>query len=484
MVLNQEQIDLLEEFIFDIYDCEDGKNSFLYLQKDGTYYKKDRIQCKASEILPKRESTKTLLQKILEIIEMDKEGYFKPNVFLNNKNKSIEGKYIKGSKVLFLDIDKIQKTLDTKEKIVEFLEQYPFIKKGVFYPSYATFSGHGLHLYFMIDYVPLTYPIQKEQYKNLLRKLCSFIKGDFKCADMTRVLRLPFTCNCKDPKNLIHTQFFSLKDIYEDDDWICDKSKKTLDEIECYLSKFDTENTNEVKESKEKKSKEKKQKEPKIKIEYTYEITEERAKRIESYIPKTKNKVQRLFDRINYLEKTLLPYREYDIFGYRNSFIFIITKLYQNAFKTMEETLNHCLELNSSFKEPLTQIEVENIVKYTYEDNKNPYIRITNKGIKRLLDITPEEQDLDYGVVFYDEVREYKKTLRYKKSNQKKKVKKQLDIVPSTMEIKYMKYFQILEQNPNATNKELAKLLDLSTKQITRIKNKYKEYLCVKKECA
>lgn len=486
MITNEEK-DLLDEFLRMLYEDERYEyHSYLYtaIINKGTckskYYRVEKIN-------PKRKKTKTLLDEFIELIESKTNVYFTPNTFIKTKNSGRKQSYNDLSNVLYFDldhIDEIEKIKDVND-IKKYLEKFPVLIEDYFYPSYACLSGHGIHLYFTIE----TYNLQnhKKTYDDLMMKVATLLNADMKCVDSARLLRIPFSYNAKDEKNLIQTKLFRMID--KDD---LDYNIYDLNSLRCHINKYyemkiDDDQTKKIPKYKIKKSRAIPEKykvrnarnRNKNNCDFWLGLSKEEKEVIKNRQPKKMNLMERVFyNRVHFLEEILLPYRNYDMLGYRNSFLFIITKLYQNAHFSYTDTLEHCKYVNSRFKIPLRDNDVLNIVYYTFDEtkNKNTNIRISNKAIKDMLHILPEEQALDYSISFYDEVREYKQEVATKRSEERKKIQKENSIIPSTMEIKYKHYFEILDQNPNLKTKELAYLMGVTPRQVRNIKAKYLEH--------
>ena len=205
--------------------------------------------------------------------------------------------------------------------------------------------------------------------------------------------------------------------------------------------------------------------------------------------------------RLKELNEVLIPYRNDKGIkdGYRTHYIFIAAKTYQYFGSSLNSILEQCREINNLFLKPLTETELYNIVYYGFyskayikrgeKEVQLKDILISNAKVQQLLKISEEEQRILHHFSYFKEHRKLKdqiyNKMYYEKHKEKLKgYKKQYhkDTYEPKMYAKYETYFNILEQNPKATNKELAELLNLSTKQITRIKKKYKEFLAYQKE--
>ena len=67
-------------------------------------------------------------------------------------------------------------------------------------PSVIVHSGNGFHLYWLLkQVVEIKWPEDVGRIENILRGLIKAVKGDTGTGDISRILRLPGTKNCKDP---------------------------------------------------------------------------------------------------------------------------------------------------------------------------------------------------------------------------------------------------------------------------------------------
>ena len=133
------------------------------------------------------------------------------------KNKKGSKKCVKELPALFCDLD-FDDFSGGKEEAREFIEDF-FVPESI-----RVFSGHGYHLYFLLD---KPYDVQNEgpeRIERLLAVVQDLLFGD-KVGEVSRVLRLPFTSNIKDPSHpvltnieLIQNNRYSLRD-FEDQFW-------------------------------------------------------------------------------------------------------------------------------------------------------------------------------------------------------------------------------------------------------------------------
>lgn len=464
----------LENFILDLYGFIDSEQ-FIYvgIEKENNF---PNIPIKLSCIEPKYK-TKSLVEKLIDIIENNKERniYITPMTFYRDYSKKgcqKNNDNVRYCNVLYCDIDKIKEIdmLKTNEDIENFLINRNKIFSKIF-PHYVVKSGHGLHLYFILSEEFHFYVDSKtnDKFKTILTKLCFLAGGDKNCIDISRYLRLPYSNNCK--SGIIKTELFEFENMnlyslqeYEDifNHYINDE------EFESYCNAPQGSNLNKKKKNDKKTIDSKKEK-----IKPIYELTQERKIAINNYVQKCKrkSKIDNTYnDRISFLDK-VLEHRNFDIIGHRDNFIMVIARLSKNANMEKENTLILCNEYNSKFIEPLEDIEIKNIVNYIYENIEKQFLRISNLGIQQLLEITPEEQDLDHTQSYFKEHKQYKKTLICYQSRQKEIT------TLKEMDLKYAYYFFVLETNPFASEKELSEILGVSTRQIRRIRNKYQEHL-------
>ena len=163
--------------------------------------------------------------------------------------KRARANQITGIKCVYLDIDFQDPKNHKKEGLPENIEVAKDIAYSVIKPTYLVNSGHGLHAYYLFDE---WFNMQSNKDKNrgaqvvfdfqeTVRQKNSQYSMD-SVHDLSRVLRVPGSMNCKDPDNPVLCEI-----IEENQDQIY-----TIEEIEDIISYADTATTTARKKKKQK----------------------------------------------------------------------------------------------------------------------------------------------------------------------------------------------------------------------------------------
>lgn len=121
------------------------------------------------------------------------------------------------SNVLFLDIDgldDINLNHMSSAEIADWLKETYSVTDAML-PNWAITSGHGLHLYYVIDELDYTNPEHTRLRDYYTKMLICFYKGDRICKNVNHILRLPFSFNCKHEP--IQTKLHHLNDSKDTD---------------------------------------------------------------------------------------------------------------------------------------------------------------------------------------------------------------------------------------------------------------------------
>lgn len=384
--------------------------------------------------------------------EMNLNVFICPNSFrLPFKRKNC----IHGTSCLFVDID--DHDVDflgmDKNEIKEYLNiNYPLTKKIM--PAWVSKSGHGLHLYFVTERYNF-YDDDKKQiddyivnYRNRLEKsLVTYFRGDVKCLDLPREMRLPFSFNCKKEKiqtilyNYEQNQFLAYEDmnIYLLDDEDVDLYFKTQNHLKHSKNKNASVRNTKI-ESK-----------PVIKFTSLDVINYYFKHKIYKTKSSTYNIILDLEDYYNCRK---------GFEGFRNTFYFIYAVKLKQYGLNEEEALKRCFDLNNDND---FNNEIEYIVHYQYENN----YKITNIKIHELLQFTELEINC-FRCAYTEERKLLDKKKRLKKLSNKRKIErgfknnKQLQI-------------DIIKNNPELSRAELSNILGCSLSTISRIKRELKK---------
>ena len=270
---------------------------------------------------------------------------------------------LKELNALFIDLD-TYKTGFTKEQILMNLNENYF-GKNIPIPNLIIDSGRGLYLIWLIKKVPsMALPLWKaiEEY---FYKILKEFGADRQALDATRILRIPGSFNSK-----THTEV------------------KIIDNYD-YLY--------ELRE---------------IQSEYMPELSEKapvrrgRPKKVKYIYRERSLYYTRLQDIIK-----LCELRGYDLKGQRELILFLYRYYLCYFTEDVEKSLNDTLELNSMFRQSLSEREVIRATKSaeTVFKDKNKDYKYKNETLINLLEITEEEQKEMKTIISKDEYKRRKK---------------------------------------------------------------------------
>jgi hypothetical protein len=99
--------------------------------------------------------------------------------------------------------------LDNKDFVTGSAKQALNLLPDELSPSCVVNSGHGIHCYWFLDkQVPIKTEQDIEHVEGYVLGLANLLNGD-KVQDLSRIMRMPGTLNCKDPDNPIQTEFLT-----------------------------------------------------------------------------------------------------------------------------------------------------------------------------------------------------------------------------------------------------------------------------------
>ena len=283
---------------------------------------------------------------------------------------------IKELNTLFIDLD-YYKTGKTKEQVLMNLEKNYF-NQSIPIPNYVIDSGRGMYLIWLINKVPskalaLWKAIQEYLYNQL-----KCFGADRQALDATRILRVPGSINSKS-KTVVNI-LDEYKYVYD----LREIQNEFLPELKPYEKKIGRPS----------------------KINYIYRERSLYYGRIQDIIK-------------------LCELREYDLKGHRELILFLYRYYLCSFTEDIEKALNDVLELNSMFRQALSEREVIRATRSAeicYLD-KNKQYKYKNETLIELLEITEEEQR-DMTIIISKE--EYKRRDRvyHKKNYDSEKAKK------------------------------------------------------------
>ena len=342
-------------------------------------------------------------------------AYVSQNTFYKPQRR-IEN--IKELRAIYIDID-CHNTKYTKEAVKYFLEKDLYGSK-IPRPNYLIDSGRGLYYIILIKPVPsmampLWYAIQRYLYNELKE-----FGADANALDPTRVLRVVGTINSKSNSCVeildMDSYEYSLRDIQK---------------------------------------------------EYLPDISEKREKK--KGRPK---KVVSLFNEFSLYHARIIDIakicelREYDVKGHRELILFLYRYFSCCFLSDPEEALDKALELNSMFKEPLTEDEVIRDTKSAeraYEDRKYKY---TNAKLIEILGITLDEQKHLKTIISGKE--KYRRCADEKKARQRAKRINENGLTKKQQEIEDLNIKIIELKNGGMKNKLISEILSIPLKTLER----------------
>ena len=283
---------------------------------------------------------------------------------------------IKELNTLFIDLD-YYKTGKTRNQVLMDLEKNYF-NQSIPIPNYVIDSGRGMYLIWIINAVPSkALPLWKAVQEYLYNQLKCF-GADRQALDATRILRVPGSINSKS-KTVVN-----ILDEYEYIYDLREIQNEFLPELRPY---------------------EKKKGRP-SKINYIYRERSLYYGRIQDIIK-------------------LCELREYDLKGHRELILFLYRYYLCSFTEDIEKALNDVLELNSMFRQALSEREVIRATRSAercYLD-KNKQYKYRNETLIELLEITKEEQRYMTIVISKEEYKR-RKRIRNKNSYDGEKAKK------------------------------------------------------------
>ena len=283
---------------------------------------------------------------------------------------------IKELNTLFIDLD-YYKTGKTKDQVLMDLEKNYF-NQSIPIPNYVIDSGRGMYLIWIINAVPSkALPLWKAVQEYLYNQL-KYFGADRQALDATRILRVPGSINSKS-KTVVN-----ILDEYE---YIYD-----LREIQNGFL-------------------------PELK---PYEKRKGRPSKI-NYIYRERSLY---YGRMQDIIK-LCELREYDLKGHRELILFLYRYYLCSFTEDIEKALSDVLELNSMFRQALSEREVIRATRSAercYLD-KNKQYKYKNETLIELLEITEEEQR-NMTIIISKEEYKRRKRIRNKNSYDGEKAKK------------------------------------------------------------
>ena len=153
--------------------------------------------------------TDKALATLAALCKQDVHLYFSPAIYNMRKRKD---KNVRRLRVIFADIDgltDIDLGQATEQEIKEYLcKNYQLTEDML--PNWVVVSGHGLHLYYLINLLNMKTKKGKSLQRQYIDYLITYFKADTSCRNLSRILRFPTSKNVKDLGDIKQTRLLHL----------------------------------------------------------------------------------------------------------------------------------------------------------------------------------------------------------------------------------------------------------------------------------
>lgn len=148
------------------------------------------------------------LKKLYMLTQEDVNLYFSPAIFRGwRKDKNVSH-----INTIYIDIDDIEE-IDFSTMSQDDIKNYlldTFHLTPEMLPNWTVCSGHGLHLYYLIERLDLKKPIDCELRLKYTDYLITYFKADIACRNKSRILRYPNSRNVKHMNDIKVTRLFHM----------------------------------------------------------------------------------------------------------------------------------------------------------------------------------------------------------------------------------------------------------------------------------
>lgn len=203
--------------------------------------------------------------------------FYSANSYIKDRGRTAKNKNGLKAKSLVIDIDGIEGIEELNEKnIEEFLKREYFVAQNQL-PNYICFSGHGLHLYYILSEEADNNELRKEVHKQLVK----LFFADASCVPFCHCFRVPCSYNLKNNSAIKSRLYKTSNDqTYRIDefDWIDDifESEEYFEKIAAETEKHEAKKSEKLRqESDEKTTRKSDEKSEKIISETAEKINED-----------------------------------------------------------------------------------------------------------------------------------------------------------------------------------------------------------------
>ena len=366
------------------------------------------------------------------------------------------------SNVIFLDIDGIDDAdlinMDSSA-ISDWLMNKYNVPEALL-PNWVVCSGHGLHLYFIVDEIDFKDHEQSRLRDYYTKMLICYFKADRICKNKNHILRLPLSYNCK--KRAVQTRLHHLNNSHDTnisrlEFFYCSDEDIIAYDNECSQKQKDHANKNTLKDVRTKK---------RIK-EHTTNIVDYSS--LKFCVPPNSLKYFDDFRRNARYSNTIKDLHNYyvrhkgRINGQRNIFIHILATF----LRMTQLPLNEAIDYIEPYCTTDFLAEAQSVVKSVYEKEK--IYHYSNDTIAFLLNFTPADHNNSY-CCYSDKER----AARRKESNRRAKAKQYKDARAKKKEFKDNLH-NFISENLDMSSSSIATQYSISIRTIQRIKKQIRD---------
>lgn len=401
--------------------------------------------------------------------------YFCPNAFCGWR---IDANVIR-TNAIFIDIDDIDgvdfSTMDSQALATWLMDTYDIPDSLL--PNWCVSSGHGLHLYYLIDSLDLRNEDNRELRREFTDYLITYFGADKACRNSSRILRVPKSFNVKHEERMTtlhHLNTSPDRDImrliyFYCSEYVIEEYMQKCQEAKNAKSRA-TREANKSKSSKKEKESVCKEKLREEKIRHNRndakQVTKSVAcKGLEGMTYYTHfDKKDRYWNIIKDLHNYYLRHVG-KIHGCRNNF-FLIMANYLKYIMLLESAI----EFLEKYMDDDNREEAMTTITRVYQ--RKGHYRFKNITIAELLNFTEYDIEQSYCNFSKERIDKARKEI-LRKGNQKLSEKRKAE--RAVAENKECLYMAVKENYTNLTVKQLAEYLGVSVSTIKRIRKKIRE---------
>ena len=178
--------------------------------------------------------TKEALNALSSLVNEDVNLYYSPAIYSGWRKDD----NVVRLNTLYADIDDLEDIDLSKmsKKDIQMLLTSEYNVPEALLPDWVVISGHGLHLYYLIDSLDMKDEMQVAIRKKYTEALIAYFKADIACRNKSRILRFPTSKNVKHLDDIRQTKLFHLNQGENRDIHRLDSLIPSSKEIDAYIS--------------------------------------------------------------------------------------------------------------------------------------------------------------------------------------------------------------------------------------------------------